>query len=90
MYEPGSTIKPFTVSLGLMSGKYTTKSKIDTNPGWMMVGGYKISDDGLNHGVIDLQQLLQKSSNVGAAKVMLSLDPHQNWQLLHPHHHELF
>jgi len=82
-YEPGSTIKPFNLSLALESGKYTPDTKINTNPGWMMINGHEIRDEGLNYGVITLTQLLQKSSNVGAAKVMLSLSPQNYWRLLH-------
>ncbi|OGT98439.1 MAG: cell division protein [Gammaproteobacteria bacterium RIFOXYB2_FULL_38_6] len=83
IYEPGSTIKPFNMTLALESGKYTPDTKIDTNPGWMMIDGHEIRDDGLDYGVITLTQLLQKSSNVGAAKVMLSLSPQNYFQLLH-------
>lgn len=82
MFEPGSVIKPFNVALALESGKYTPDTKIDTSPGWMKVGPYIIKDDGLNHGVITLTKLLQVSSNIGAAKVMLSLNPHDYWVLL--------
>ena len=83
LFEPGSTIKPFNIALALESGKYTPDSTINTNPGWMTVGGYKIRDDGLDYGVINLTQVLQKSSNIGAAKIMLSLQPQQYWTLLH-------
>ena len=81
VYEPGSTIKPFNLSLALASGKYTPQSIIDTRPGWMNIDGHIIQDTEQN-GVINLTQLLQKSSNVGAAKVMLSLDPQDYWNLL--------
>lgn len=80
-YEPGSVIKPFTVAFALESGKYTMKTLIDTNPGWMRIGGFKISDDTLN-GEVDLTKLLQRSSNIGAAKIMLSLEPNQFYQML--------
>lgn len=79
--EPGSTIKPFTLSFALESGKYTPDSLIDTRPGWMVLDGYTIEDTS-DHGVINLTQLLQKSSNIGAAKVMLSLDGDQYPALL--------
>lgn len=82
MFEPGSTIKPFTIALALMSGKYVPEQTIDTNPGWMHIGGYTIRDDGYNYGVINLTQILEKSSNIGAAKIMLSLPPQNFWQLL--------
>lgn len=82
IFEPGSTMKAFSVALALESGQYSPMTKIDTNPGWMQIGGYTIRDDGVNHGVITLTQLLQKSSNIGAAKVMLSLEPKSYWHLL--------
>ncbi len=80
-FEPGSVIKPFTIALALESGKYTINSTIDANPGWMRVGGYTIRDD-LNYGVVTLTQLLQKSSNIAAAKILLSLEPKRYWDLL--------
>lgn len=83
LFEPGSTIKPFTMALALTSEQYDPMSIIDTNPGWMVVGGYKIRDDGLNHGRITLTQVLQKSSNIGAAKILMSLEPDDFWKLLH-------
>ena len=83
MFEPGSVIKPFTIAFALESGKYTRDTKIDTNPGWMKIGGYRISDDGLNYGVITLTQLLQYSSNIAAAKILLSLKPDHYYALLH-------
>lgn len=82
-FEPGSVIKPFNIAYALESGKYTADSKIDTNPGWMMVGGYRIKEESNhNYGVINLTQLLEKSSNIGAAKIMLSLEPQAYWGLL--------
>ena len=82
IFEPGSTMKPFTIALALQSGKYTPASLVDTSPGRLAVGGYTIKDDGLNYGVISLTQVLQKSSNIGAAKIMLSLSPKHYWELL--------
>lgn len=82
IFEPGSTMKPFTIALALESGKYTPDSTVNTSPGRLKVGGYTIKDDGLDYGVINLTQILQKSSNIGAAKIMLSLPPQQYWHLL--------
>ena len=82
IFEPGSTIKPFNIALALESGRYTPDTKIDTNPGWMVVDGHTIRDDGMNYGVITLTQLLEKSSNIGATKVMFSLSPDDYWHLL--------
>lgn len=81
-FEPGSTMKPFTIALALDSGRYIPESIVDTNPGRMKIGGYVIRDDGLNHGKIDLQQIIQKSSNIGAAKILLSLSPEHFWHML--------
>lgn len=81
MFEPGSVNKPFTIALALESGRYKSDTKIDTNPGWMKIGGYRIHDD-LNYGVVTLTQLLQKSSNIAAAKILLSLTPQYYYTLI--------
>lgn len=72
MFEPGSTMKAFTVAAGMESGKYTDRTLIDTSPGSMVVGNHRIRDHH-NNGVIDLRTLLVKSSNVASAKIALSL-----------------
>jgi len=79
LFEPGSTVKPFTVASGLKSGLYTMKSKIDTHPGRLKVNRLTVKDH-RDYGVIDLATLLKKSSNVGASKIALSLKPEQLWQ----------
>lgn len=78
IYEPGSVIKPFTVVAGLLSGKYKPDSIIDVSPGVFEVDGFKIHD-ARNYGEIDLETLLAKSSNIGAAKIALSLDKSHIW-----------
>lgn len=72
MFEPGSTLKPFTVAAALESGKYTTRSLFNTNPGTYRVIN-KLIRDHENYGVIDLSTLLTKSSNVASAQIALSL-----------------
>src|SRR4249919_483721 len=69
--EPGSVIKPFTVAAALEAG-VDPNITIDTNPGTMMLGKYRIGDVH-NHGVVDLTHLLSFSSNVGAAKLGLDM-----------------
>ncbi len=81
MFEPGSVIKPFVTALALESKKYSPDTIINTNPGWMNIGGYRIHDD-LNYGAVNLTQLLQKSSNIAAAKILLSLNPSAYYTLL--------
>lgn len=81
VFEPGSTIKPFTVAAGLESGKFTPKSKINTSPGFMKVGSNMVRD-AHNYGLIDLATILQKSSNVGASKIAMAM-PVKALQHLH-------
>lgn len=78
IYEPGSVIKPFTVIAGLLSGQYDENSIIDTSPGIFEIDGYKIHD-ARNYGEINLETLLTKSSNIGAAKIALSLSKEHLW-----------
>ncbi|MCF6318307.1 MAG: penicillin-binding protein 2 [Proteobacteria bacterium] len=78
IYEPGSVIKPFTVIAGMLSGEYDENSIIDTNPGTFTVDGFKIHD-ARNYGEINLETLLTKSSNVGSAKIALSLSKNHLW-----------
>jgi cell division protein FtsI (penicillin-binding protein 3) len=72
MFEPGSTMKPFTVAVALESGKYSTRSLFDTNPGSYRVYN-KLITDHHNYGVIDLGTIITKSSNVGTTQIALSL-----------------
>jgi cell division protein FtsI (penicillin-binding protein 3) len=78
LLEPGSTMKPFTVAIGLQSGNFTTKSIIDTNPGVLRVGKHKIKDHH-NYGRLDLATVIKKSSNVGASRIALATDAEVIW-----------
>lgn len=75
LFEPGSTIKAFSIASALESGHYFATTKINTNPGRLMVEGHPIIDEHINYGVITVSQVLQKSSNIGTAKMILSLPP---------------
>jgi len=81
IFEPGSSVKPFIMAAALASGQYHPDSVVDTSPGFFMVGN-KMEEDEENLGVIDLATILAKSSNVGTAKVALSLKPEQIWNTL--------
>lgn len=81
LFEPGSTMKAFSVANALASGKYQPTTLIDTRPGWMSINSHIIRDDD-NYGIINLIQILQKSSNIGAAKITLSLPPENLWNFL--------
>jgi cell division protein FtsI (penicillin-binding protein 3) len=71
-FEPGSTLKPFTVGLALQSGRLTLQSTIQTSPGTLTIANYTIHDAHPG-GAMTPAQVIQKSSNVGAAKIALSL-----------------
>ncbi|HNI37270.1 MAG TPA: penicillin-binding transpeptidase domain-containing protein, partial [Pseudomonadales bacterium] len=73
-FEPGSTMKPITMSAALESGKWRPEMVIDTNPGSINVQG-KVLKDHRNYGVIDLKTVIAKSSQVGTSKIALSMDP---------------
>jgi cell division protein FtsI (penicillin-binding protein 3) len=81
IFEPGSSIKPFIMAAALASGQYRPDSVVDTSPGFLKVGT-KVFEDEHNLGAIDLSTILAKSSNVGTAKVALSLKPEQIWSTL--------
>ena len=82
VFEPGSTIKPFTIAAALESGEFRPQSLIDTRPGFFAVGRHAVRDM-KNYGVIDLSSVIVKSSNVGASKVALSMDPIVLWEFFH-------
>src|SRR5687768_2779082 len=79
--EPGSSIKPFVVAAGLASGKFSDRSIIDTNPGYIKVGA-KLLEDRHNIGAANLATILARSSNVGMTKVALALEPQQMYGTL--------
>lgn len=80
VFEPGSTMKPFTISAALESGKYRPKTPVDTHPGLLRLSGYTIRDS-RDYGLIDVSTVIQKSSNVGASRIALSLEPQRLWDV---------
>lgn len=74
LFEPGSTVKPFTVAAALTAKTFEPHELIDTTPGRLRVGHQWVQDIH-NYGLIDVATVLTKSSNVGAAKIALSLAP---------------
>ena len=78
VFEPGSTMKPFVIAAALESGDYRPASRIDTSPGLVQVGVHTIRDKH-DYGRLDLTGVLRKSSNVGASKIALALEPEDFW-----------
>ena len=80
LFEPGSTIKPFTVAAGLESGQYSPDTPIETGPGYFRVGRHTIRDIH-NYGALDVTGVIEKSSNVGSTKIALSMDADVLWRV---------
>ena len=73
-FEPGSTLKPFTVGLAMETGRVTPRTMIPVGPGTLTIANYTIHDAHVEKGgALSVAQVVQKSSNVGAAKIALSL-----------------
>ena len=79
-FEPGSVMKPFTIGLGLETGRVTPQSLIDTAPGRITITGSTISDSHPN-GMLTVEGVIQKSSNVGTTKIAMQMRPHEMWDL---------
>ena len=72
VYEPGSTLKPLTVLTALEFGSAKINTIINTSPGWMRLGGRRVSDL-VNRGKLSLEDILVYSSNMGTAQLALSV-----------------
>ena len=81
LFEPGSTLKPFTVAAALESGMVSPQSMIDTGGGHYTIGNRTIHD-AHPEGILSVAQVIQKSSNVGSAKMALAMAPQKLWTIL--------
>lgn len=73
-YEPGSTFKLVTLAAALDSGRYRPEDTIVVGNGTLTVGPKTIHDDEPPiKSVYSLEEVLAHSSNVGAAKIGMSL-----------------
>ena len=79
-FEPGSTMKPFTIALALEQGAVQPDTVFQTAPGRMTIGTATISDA---HplGALTVAQVIQKSSNIGTAKIALGLERSSMWDI---------
>lgn len=80
VFEPGSVMKAFSVAAALESGLVKPDTPVDTTPGTINVSGHTISDH-RNYGPINVAGIITKSSNVGATKLALQLEPEQLWSV---------
>ncbi len=79
-FEPGSTLKPFTIALGIENGKVRSETIVNCAPGRLTIGNATISD-AHPHGALSVAEVIQKSSNVGAAKIAAMLPSQTMWQM---------
>jgi len=79
-FEPGSTIKPLIVGLALEQGLVRANTPIDTAPGYIRLGRWKVSDTHDN-GVLTVAEVMEKSSNVGTVKIADKLSAQSMWEL---------
>jgi cell division protein FtsI (penicillin-binding protein 3) len=79
-FEPGSTMKPFIVSIALETGRVTPKTVISTAPGSINITGSTIRD-AHPHGDLTVQEVIQKSSNVGTVKMAMQMQPREMWEM---------
>jgi len=79
-YEPGSTIKPFVVALALEKEIVKPTSKIQTGSGKMKVGNATIRD-AHQFETLTVEEVIEKSSNIGMAKMALQMQPQDMWEM---------
>jgi cell division protein FtsI (penicillin-binding protein 3) len=80
-FEPGSTLKPFTVAIALERGVVRPQTRIQTAPGYLKVGDRTIRD-AHRHDELTVSEIIQKSSNIGSAKIALELPRQAMWEFL--------
>lgn len=79
-FEPGSTLKPFTVALALETRRVTPETMYETAPGFMVIGDRRVRDMH-TYGALSVAEIIQKSSNIGMAKIALPIPPQEMWEM---------
>jgi cell division protein FtsI (penicillin-binding protein 3) len=79
-FEPGSTMKPFTIALALEKGLIKPETVIQTAPGHINITGSTITD-AHPHGAMTVNEVIQKSSNVGTVKIAMQMQPREMWEM---------
>jgi cell division protein FtsI (penicillin-binding protein 3) len=79
-FEPGSTMKPFVIGLALEKGLVTPTTTIQTAPGRISIGSSTISDSH-PQGILTVNEVIQKSSNVGTVKIAMQMQPRDMWEM---------
>ncbi len=79
-FEPGSTMKPIIAALAIETRRVRPDTVIATAPGRLTIDGSTISDSH-PHGDMTVEEIIQKSSNVGTAKMALQMQPREMWEI---------
>ncbi|HEX5344335.1 MAG TPA: penicillin-binding protein 2 [Duganella sp.] len=79
-FEPGSSLKPFTVGLALDEGRVKPHTMFDTGAGSMVIAD-RVIHDTHPHYLIDVQTIIQKSSNIGTSKIALGMPAEDMWEM---------
>lgn len=79
-FEPGSTMKPFVIALAMEKGMIKPETVIQTAPGHITIAGSTITD-AHPHGALTVNEVIQKSSNVGTVKVAMQMQPREMWEM---------
>ena len=74
VFEPGSTMKPFSIAAALASGLFKPDTPVDARPGTLRISNHTIRDIH-DYGLLDVAGVIRKSSNVGASKIALAVGP---------------
>ena len=81
VFEPGSTAKPFTAAMALESGRFKPQSMFDVTEGKLKIGRDTIRDSHRHKEPLSMEQVIQKSSNIGTAKLALDMPPRAMWEM---------
>jgi cell division protein FtsI (penicillin-binding protein 3) len=80
VFEPGSTMKPFIAAWAMETGRVRSDTMLNTAPGSLVVTGVPIRD-AHPHGSLTVFESIQKSSNIGAARLAMQMQPRELWEL---------
>jgi cell division protein FtsI (penicillin-binding protein 3) len=78
-FEPGSTIKPFTVALAMEKGQVNPNTVMTIGAKYL-VGPKPITDTHL-YPSLTVAEVIQKSSNIGTSKLAMNMPASEMWDL---------
>ena len=82
-YEPGSTMKPFTIGYALERGVVRPHTVIQVDYGYATFGKHRISDVSHKYAALTVAEIIERSSNVGTMKIGMRFTPNELWNLFH-------